>query len=106
MSPKLPRTNFRVLTGFLIGALPVLAVGVILVLGIGQARLRDSYSRHLAEVAEQTTATVDRYVFRRIVDASILARTPTSSGWRLAKVSGLSTQRRCERSTNSGRATG
>ena len=76
MFPKLPRINLRVLTVFLIGALPVLAAGVILVLGIGQARLRDSYGRHLAEVAEQTTATVDRYVFRRIVDVSILGRVP------------------------------
>ena len=76
MSPKLPRIDLRVFTVFLFGALPVLAVGVILVLGIGQARLRDSYGRQLVEVAEQTTATVDRYVFRRIIDGSILARVP------------------------------
>jgi hypothetical protein len=59
MSPKLPRIDLRVFTVFLVVALPVLAVGVILVLGSGQARLRDSYGRHLAEVARHTVAAVD-----------------------------------------------
>lgn len=51
-------------------------MGVILVLGSGQARLRDSYSRQLAEVARHTVAAVDSYVFRRIADVSNLARVP------------------------------
>lgn len=76
MSLKRFQLNYHVLTGFLIVALPVLALGVILVLGSGQARLRDSYGRQLAEVAERTAAAVDSYVFRRIVDVSILARVP------------------------------
>jgi Cache domain len=75
MSPKF-HINLRVLTVFLIVALPVLAVGVILVLGSGQARLRDSYGRHLADVAQQTAATVDAYIFRRILDVAVLARVP------------------------------
>ncbi len=76
MSLKLFRINFRVFTVFLIAALPVLAVGVMLVLGSGQSRLRSSYGRHLAEVADRTAAAVDSYVFRRIIDVSILARVP------------------------------
>jgi hypothetical protein len=76
MSPKRLHINLRVLTVFLIVALPVLAVGVILVLGSGQARLRDSYGRHLASVAQQTAAAVDAYIFRRILDVAVLARVP------------------------------
>ncbi len=76
MSPARLRIDLRVLTMFLVVALPLLALGVILVLGSGQARLRDSYGRHLAEVARQTAATVDAYFFRRILDVSILARVP------------------------------
>lgn len=77
MSPKLPRViNFRVLNVFSIVALPILAVGVLLVLGSGQARLRDSYGRHLAEVAQQTAAAIDTYVFRQIVDVMIFASVP------------------------------
>lgn len=76
MSSKLPRLNARVLTVFSIVALPVLAVGVLLVIGSGQARLRDSYGRHLTEVAQQTAATVDTYVFRQVVDVLIFARVP------------------------------
>jgi hypothetical protein len=68
--------DLRVLSVFLVVGLPILAVGVILVLGSGQARLRDSHGRHLAEVARQTAATVDAYFFRRILDVSILARVP------------------------------
>jgi Cache domain len=75
MSPKF-HINLRVLTVFLIVALPVLAVGVILVLGSGQARLRGSYGQHLANVAQQTAATVDAYIFRRILDVAVLARVP------------------------------
>ena len=76
MSPKRLHINLRVLTVFIIVALPVLAVGVILVLGSGQARLRQSYGRHLANVAQQTAAAVDAYIFRRILDVAVLARVP------------------------------
>ena len=68
--------NLRVLTVFLFSALPVLAVGVLLVLGSGQGRLYDSYGRQLANVAQRTAASVDAYIFRRILDVAVLARVP------------------------------
>jgi hypothetical protein len=76
MSRTRLRLDLRVLTAFLVVAFPLLGVGVILVLGSGQARMRDSYGSHLADVARQTAGTVDAYFFRRIVDVSILARVP------------------------------
>ena len=71
-----PRLNQRVLTVFLLVGLPVLAIGVGLVLRAGQHRLSDSYAQHLEQVALQTTAGVDAYVYRRVLDVSLLARTP------------------------------
>ena len=76
MSPTVPRLNARVLTAWLLVALPALAVGVALVLAFGQSRLSDSYARHLQQLAQQTAAGVDAYVYRRILDVSVLARTP------------------------------
>ena len=71
-----PRLNQRVLTVFLLVGLPVLAIGVGLVLRAGQNRLSDSYAQHLEQVALQTSAAVDAYVYRRVLDVSLLARTP------------------------------
>lgn len=71
-----PRLNRRVLTAFLLVGLPVLVVGGGLVLGIGQSRLSASFGRHLEQVAQQTAADLDTYVFRRILDVTLLARTP------------------------------
>ena len=71
-----PRLNQRVLTVFLLVGLPVLAIGVGLVLRAGQHRLSDSYAQHLEQVAQQTSAAVDAYVYRRVLDVSLLARTP------------------------------
>ena len=51
MAPKVPRLNSRVLTVWLLVALPGLAVGVALVLAFGQARLSDSYAHHLQQLA-------------------------------------------------------
>lgn len=76
MSPSFPRFDYRVLTTFLIVGLPALAVAAFVALGTGQAGLRQSYGEHLAAVAEQSAATIDAYVYRRIVDASILTRVP------------------------------
>jgi hypothetical protein len=76
MAPKVPRLNARVLTVWLLVALPALALGVALVLAFGQARLSDSYARHLQQLAQQTAAGVDAYVYRRILDVSVVARTP------------------------------
>ena len=72
----LPHLNVHVFVVFLIVSLPILAAGALLVLGSGQARLRQSYGFQLAEVAEQAAAAVDSYVFQRILDASILSQVP------------------------------
>jgi hypothetical protein len=76
MPAHLPRLNRRVLTVFLFISLPILALGVALVLAIGQARLTDAAGRHLEDVALQTAASVDAYVFRSILDVSLLGRGP------------------------------
>ena len=76
MPRSFPRISYRVLTVFLFVGLLMFAIAAMAVLGVGQARLRDSYGVHLAQIADQTAATVDVYVFRRITDASVLARVP------------------------------
>ena len=76
MTPTVPRLNFRVLAVFLLLALPALAIGVALVLAVGHERLSASYGHHLEQLAQQTAAGVDAYVYRRMVDVSLLARTP------------------------------
>jgi hypothetical protein len=76
MSARVPHLNQRVLTVFLLVSLPALFVGTALILRIGQARLTDSYGRHLQDVAQQAAAGVDAYVYRRVLDVSLLARTP------------------------------
>jgi hypothetical protein len=73
---RFPRFNPRVLSVFLIVALPVLVVSAVLVLGAGQARLRHAYGVHLTQVAENTAAALDTYVFRRILDVALLAQVP------------------------------
>ena len=76
MAAHVPRLNQRVLTVFLLVSLPALVLGTALVLRVGQNRLGDSYGRHLQDVAQQAAAGVDAYVYRRILDVSLLARTP------------------------------
>ena len=76
MSAHLPHLNKRVLAVFLVVGLPILALGIGIVLALGQARLTESYGRHLAQVAQQTASSVDAYVFRRLLDVSLIARTP------------------------------
>jgi len=76
MRPGSPRINIRVFTVFLVVGLLMLIVASTFVLGIGAGRLRDSYGANLANVADHTVAAVDAYVFRRIIDASILTRVP------------------------------
>jgi hypothetical protein len=76
MRTRFPAINTRVLTAVLLVSIPVLLVGVALVLSIGQARLYDTESTRLAQNAEYTAATVDAYVFRRILDAAVLGRVP------------------------------
>ena len=76
MAAHVPHLNQRVLTVFLLVSLPALVLGTALVLRVGQNRLGDSYGRHLQDVAQQAAAGVDAYVYRRILDVSLLARTP------------------------------
>lgn len=76
MRARFPRINSTVLSVFLLVSLPVLAAGVLLVLLIAQATLRDTYGLHLSHVAQQTAAGVDAYVYRKVLDVSMLGRIP------------------------------
>jgi Cache domain len=76
MPSGFPSINRRVLTVLLIVALPILALGARYVVEIGQSRVREAESVQLAQVAEHIASTADAYVFRRIVDAAVLARAP------------------------------
>lgn len=77
MRPASLRLNVRVFSVFLVVGLLMLVTASYFVLGIGQARLRDSWGSHLRQVADQTAASVDTYVYRLIIDASVLARVPS-----------------------------
>jgi hypothetical protein len=70
------RINYRVLTVFLVVGFVMLASAAAVVLGAGQARLRASFGDHLGNVADQTAANVDSYVFRRAIETAILAAVP------------------------------
>ena len=76
MTAHVPRLNSRVLTVFLLVSLPVLIVGSGVVLAFGHARLSASYGQHLEDIAQQAAAGIDAYVYRRILDVALLARTP------------------------------
>jgi hypothetical protein len=76
MPSRFARLNSRVVTAILLVALPVLLAGAILVVSIGQNRLRQTESTRLGKIAEYTAAAVDAYVFRRILDAALLGRVP------------------------------
>jgi len=76
MALRFPRVNVHVLTVFLLVGLPIFAIAAFLVVGSGQARLRQSYGQSLAQVAEHTAAGLDAYIYRRIIDATLLARVP------------------------------
>jgi len=73
--PRL-RINYRVFTVFLVVGFVMLASAAAVVLGTGQARLRASFGDHLGNVADQTAANVDSYVFRRAIETAILAAVP------------------------------
>ena len=55
-------------------ALPLLALGGFVVIGIGQAQFRDTSGAHLEQIAERTAAAVDTFVLRRIIDVSLPSR--------------------------------
>jgi hypothetical protein len=76
MRSRFPAINTRVLTAVLVVSIPVLLIGAAIVLSIGQSRLHDNAAARLAQNAEYTAATVDAYVFRRILDAAVLGRVP------------------------------
>jgi hypothetical protein len=76
MRSHLPALNTRVLTVFLLVALPVLLIGAAVVISIGQARLRGEQTVRLAQMAEYTAGAIDAYVFRRILDGALLGRVP------------------------------
>lgn len=76
MPSRFVRLNSRVLTVILLVAVPVLLAGATIVINIGQHRLRQAERARLAQMAEYTAATVDAYVFRRILDAALLGRVP------------------------------
>jgi hypothetical protein len=72
----LPHINVRVFTVLVIVSLPLYAVAAVMVLGTGQAQARRAFGLQLTDTAQQAAATVDSYVFRRVIDVSILARVP------------------------------
>jgi hypothetical protein len=76
MRPASLRLNVRVISVFLVVGLLMLAAASYFVIGIGQARLRNAWGEHLRQVADQTAAAVDTYVFRLVIDASVLSCVP------------------------------
>jgi Cache domain len=76
MARRFPRINQTVLTAFLLVSVPGLVGAVLIALLLGQSRMREFYGQHLAFIAEQTAAVVDAYVYRKILDVSVLGRTP------------------------------
>ena len=77
MTPHVPRVNRRILTVFLLVGLPVLALGIVFVLALGQSRLSESYGQHLGEVAQQAATAVDGHLNRAQIYVFTLGRTPT-----------------------------
>ena len=76
MPHRLHGINYRALTTLLLVGIPVLLVGSFFVIERGRAQLRDGFGERLAQRAEQSAAAIDAYVYRRIVDVSLLARVP------------------------------
>jgi hypothetical protein len=72
----LPHINLRVFVVLVFVSLPLFALATVFVLGMGQAELRDAYGTQLMQAAQQTAATIDLYVYRRMIDVTILARVP------------------------------
>ena len=76
MGRRFPRINQTVLAVFLLVSVPLLIGGAIIALLVGQSRMREFYGNHLAYIAQQTSAIVDSYLYRKILDVAVLARTP------------------------------
>lgn len=76
MAFRFPRVNVHVLTVFLIVGVPLFVIGAFIAIGTGQAQLRQTYGQQLAAQAEHTAGALDAYIYRRIIDASVIARVP------------------------------
>jgi hypothetical protein len=76
MPHRLRGINYRVLTTLLLVGIPVLLIGSFFVIERGRSQLREAFGQTLAQRAEQSAAAIDAYVYRRIVDVSLLARVP------------------------------
>ncbi|MEW5984512.1 MAG: cache domain-containing protein [Acidobacteriota bacterium] len=76
MHVRWPHINVRVFTVLVFVSLPLMAVAAVMVLGVGQAQLRDDYGLQLTQVAEHTASAIDAYVFRRVLDVAVIARSP------------------------------
>jgi hypothetical protein len=76
MPHRLRGLNYRVFATLLVVGIPVLLFGSFFVIERGRAELRDAFGLTLAQRAEQSAAAIDAYVYRRIVDVSLLARVP------------------------------
>lgn len=76
MRPASLRLNARVFTVFLVVGLLMLVAASYFVIGVGQAGLRHAWGEQLRQVADQTAAAVDTYVFRLVIDASVLSHVP------------------------------
>jgi C4-dicarboxylate-specific signal transduction histidine kinase len=76
MRPAFFRLNARVFSVFLVVGLLMLVAASYFVIGIGQAGLRNAWGEQLRQVADQTAAAVDTYVFRLVIDASVLSHVP------------------------------
>ena len=76
MHPAQVRLNVRVFSAFLIVGVVMLAATSFFAIGIGQSSLRDALGEHMRRVADQTAAAVDTYVFRLVIDTSVLASVP------------------------------
>lgn len=76
MSRYVPHLNIRVFTVLVFVSLPLMAVAGALVLGVGQAQLRDAYGKQMTQIAGSLAAGMDAYLFRRVLDVGVLARDP------------------------------
>jgi hypothetical protein len=76
MSHRLHGINYRVFATLLVVAIPVFLIGSYFVIASGRASLREAFGNGLEQRAEQSAAAIDGYVYRRVVDVSLLARVP------------------------------
>ncbi len=76
MPHRILAINYRVFATLLVVGIPVLLFGSFVVIERGRTELRNAFGLTLAQRAEHSAAAIDAYVYRRIVDVSLLARVP------------------------------